>query len=66
VERTRYRMQLALGLLTALIGLVMLVSTVARGGGPTAVGIVAGVIFTALGCARLYLAIGPRSHRRDL
>jgi hypothetical protein len=41
-----------------LIGVVLLVSTLARGGGPLAVGVVLGVLFVAAGAARLYLARG--------
>ena len=56
-------MTLVLGTLTALLGLAMIVATLARGGGPLAVGVVVGVLFTAIGCARVYLA-APRSQRR--
>jgi hypothetical protein len=38
-------------------GLAMLVVTLARGGGATAVGVLFGVLFVALGCARLYLSL---------
>jgi hypothetical protein len=34
----------------------MVVSTVARGGGPLALGVVVGVLFAALGAARVWLA----------
>jgi hypothetical protein len=44
-----------LSLATLVLGLVMVVSTLARGGGPLAVGVVAGVLFCALGAGRLYL-----------
>ncbi|CAA9493114.1 MAG: hypothetical protein AVDCRST_MAG85-1335 [uncultured Solirubrobacteraceae bacterium] len=37
------------------IGLFMLVSTLARGGGPLAVGVILGLLFFALGAARLYV-----------
>ncbi len=53
-------MTLVLGSITALLGLAMIVATLARGGGPLATGIIVGVLFTALGCARVYLAAGPR------
>ena len=39
-----------------IIGLVMLASTVARGGGPLATGVVLGVLFAGAGAARLYLS----------
>jgi hypothetical protein len=38
-------------------GLAILAVTVARGGGPTATGILFGAIFVALGTARLYLSL---------
>jgi hypothetical protein len=38
-------------------GLAMLVLTVARGGGPLAVGVMFGLLFIALGSARLYLSM---------
>jgi hypothetical protein len=38
-------------------GLVMLVLTVARGGGPLAVGVMFGLLFIALGSGRLYLSM---------
>jgi hypothetical protein len=38
-------------------GLVILVVTVARGGGPTAVGILFGLVFVARGAGRLYLSL---------
>jgi hypothetical protein len=37
------------------IGLVLIALTLARGGGPLAVGVVVGVLFVAAGSARLYL-----------
>lgn len=45
-----------LGALVALLGVVMIVSTLARGGGPLSLGVVLGAAFTAFGAARLYLA----------
>jgi hypothetical protein len=39
-----------------IIGLVMLVSTLARGGGPLAAGVVLGALFAAAGVLRLYAA----------
>ena len=43
--------------LIALLGLVMLVSTIARGGGPLSVGVVLGVLFVAAGAGRLYITL---------
>ena len=57
-------MTIALGSALAVLGVAMIVSTIARGGGALTVGILIGVAFTILGCARVYLAVGPRSQRR--
>ena len=38
-----------------ILGVAMVASTIARGGGPLAVGVVLGVLFCAAGAARLYL-----------
>jgi hypothetical protein len=46
---------LVLSLLMVLIGVALLVSTVARGGGLLAVGVLFGVLFVAAGGARLWL-----------
>jgi hypothetical protein len=48
--------QRALGMLLCVVGLAMVVVTLARGGGPLALGVVAGLLFTALGAARVWLA----------
>ena len=52
--------QLAVRIFATIIigfGLVMLVLTLARGGGLLSVGVLFGVLFIALGSARLYLAL---------
>jgi hypothetical protein len=52
--------QLAVRIFSVMIigfGLAILVVTLARGGGPLAVGIVFGLVFVALGSARLYLSL---------
>jgi hypothetical protein len=46
------------------LGVAMVVTTVARGGGPLAIGVVFGVAFAALGVARLWLSRGGRRARR--
>ena len=46
----------ALSLVFIGLGLVILVSTLVRGGGPLSVGVLLGVVFTAVGCGRLYIA----------
>jgi hypothetical protein len=38
------------------LGVAMVVTTVARGGGPLAYGVVLGLLFTAAGAARLWVA----------
>ena len=48
----------ALSTVMVLIGVALLVSTLARGGGPLAIGVLFGVLFVAAGLARLYLARG--------
>jgi hypothetical protein len=52
-----------LGTLIALLGVAMVATTLARGGGPLAIGVVVGVLFTVLGAARAYLAGGVRPRR---
>jgi hypothetical protein len=44
-----------------LVGVAMIASTIARGGGALAVGVVLGLMLTLIGVARLWLARGgPR------
>jgi hypothetical protein len=38
------------------IGVAMVVSTIARGGGPLALGVLLGLLFVAAGAGRLYVA----------
>ena len=42
-----------------LLGIAMLVSTIARGGGPLALGILLGLLFVAAGAGRLYVSRAP-------
>jgi len=58
VERLYTHSTRLFGALIALLGVVMVVTTLARGGGPLALGVVLGVLFAVLGSARLYLAGG--------
>jgi hypothetical protein len=44
-----------IGVVTFVLGLAMIALTVARGGGPLAAGVVAGILFMVLGAIR-YLA----------
>lgn len=46
---------LVLSSLMVVIGLALIVSTVARGGGPIAVGVLLGALFVAAGCGRAYV-----------
>ena len=46
-----------LSALLVIIGIVMVVSTIARGGGPLASGVILGVLFTAAGALRLYATL---------
>jgi hypothetical protein len=43
-----------------LLGLAMIVRAVAGGGGPTAVGVILGLMFVAVGAGRLWIERGPR------
>lgn len=45
-----------LSLLFLLLGVVLLVVTVANGGGPVSVGVLMGIAFLAVGAARLWLS----------
>lgn len=47
-----------LSAILVVVGLAMIVSTLARGGGPIAVGVVLGIGLTALGAARFWFARG--------
>jgi hypothetical protein len=52
--------QLAVRIFSVVIigfGVLMLIVTVARGGGPLAVGVLFGLLFIALGAGRLYLSM---------
>lgn len=48
--------QRLLGGALCVVGVAMVVSTLARGGGPLALGVVLGVPFALLGAARVWLA----------
>lgn len=53
----------AFGVLMMLLGSAMVVSALVSGGGPASLGVVLGVLFAALGAARLYLAGPPPDER---
>jgi drug/metabolite transporter (DMT)-like permease len=63
VERAYNHSTRVMGALIAVLGVAMVVTTLARGGGPLALGVVLGVLFAVLGSARVYLAGGLRSPR---
>jgi uncharacterized membrane protein HdeD (DUF308 family) len=46
--------------LMILVGIVLLVRTLAEGGGPTAAGVLLGILFVLAGAARLYLQLRGR------
>jgi hypothetical protein len=46
--------------LMVLIGIALLASTLVRGGGPLAIGVLLGILFVAAGAGRLYLSRGAR------
>ena len=64
MERSYRQSTRLLGGLLALLGVAMVATTLARGGGPLAIGVVVGVLLTVLGLARAYLA-GGADPRRD-
>jgi hypothetical protein len=66
VDRVYRQSTRVLGALLCAVGLVMVVATVSRGGGPLALGVIVGALFAALGAARVALAGGWRgtSERR--
>jgi len=45
----------ALSAVMVVIGVAMVVSTIARGGGPLAMGVLLGLLFAAAGAGRLYV-----------
>ena len=62
MNRVYFESAKVLGVLLVLLGAAMIVTTLVRGGGPLALGLILGVAFVALGIARLRLAraLGPR------
>ena len=56
MERVLGASSLVLGTLLLVLGVAMVVSTLARGGGPAALGVILGVLFALAGAGRLYLA----------
>lgn len=56
VERAHHLSTVVLASALCAVGVVMLVSTLARGGGPSANGVLLGGLLAALGAGRLLLA----------
>jgi len=60
VQRAYSASTRALSALLLLVGVVMVVSALARGGGVLALGVVLGVAFALIGAGRLWIARGER------
>lgn len=60
MDRALHASSLGLNALLCVIGVAMVVVTLSRGGGPLALGVVLGVVFTVLGAARLRLGTARR------
>jgi hypothetical protein len=60
VQRAYLASTRALGVLLVLVGVAMVVSTLARGGGALALGVIFGAMLASLGAGRLWLARGGR------
>jgi hypothetical protein len=56
-ERVYHTVTLLFSIVIVGFGIAAVATTVANGGGPGSVGILIGVLFMALGGARLYLAL---------
>jgi len=61
VQRAYHHSTRALSALLLVVGAALIVSTLARGGGPLAVGVVGGAMLLAIGAGRLALARGGRA-----
>jgi hypothetical protein len=60
-EETYHRAILGFSLVFVVIGLALLVSTLANGGGPASIGFLMGILFVAVGIGRFW--ISSRSER---
>jgi hypothetical protein len=58
VERAYRQSTRVLGALLVVVGVAMVATTLARGGGALAVGVVVGAMLALLGAGRVYLARG--------
>jgi hypothetical protein len=60
VQRAYHASTRMLSALLLVLGVTMVVTAIARGGGALALGVVVGALFALLGGARLWLARGTR------
>lgn len=58
MQRFYQRSTVVLGSILCVVGIALVVSTLARGGGPLAVGVIAGVALGVLGALRVRMAPG--------
>ena len=65
MERAYRHSTFALGAAICVLGVAMIVSTLVRGGGPLALGVVVGAAFALLGAGRAYLATRADAPRDD-
>ena len=66
MERAYLASSRALSALLVLLGIAMVATALGRGGGALALGVVLGLLFAALGVARLWLTVraGPAGPKR--
>jgi hypothetical protein len=65
VQRAYLASTRLLGAVLLVLGLAMVASALARGGGALALGVVLGILLTLLGAGRLWLARGAGSRGRE-
>jgi hypothetical protein len=58
VQRAYRHSTRVLGALICVLGIAMIASTLARGGGPLALGVLLGLLFVLAGAGRLYVERG--------
>ena len=64
MERAYLAGSQVLSAILCVVGVALVVTTILRGGGPLALGVIVGLLFVALGAARLYLARQMAPDRR--
>jgi len=60
VQRAYLASTRMLGALLTAVGVAMVVTTLARGGGPLALGVIVGALLAVLGAGRVWLTAGGR------